>query len=79
MPDQHDQAYHTERARAELDAAYRAGRQEAAEAHLRLFALHVGRARALKCAAPADPPAIELEWLERFAPLHERSLRTADA
>ncbi len=37
--------YHIERARAELDLAYRAEQRCAAEAHMRLSALHMERAR----------------------------------
>jgi hypothetical protein len=42
-----DREYHVQRARAELDWAYRAERREAAEAHLRLSALHMERVRLL--------------------------------
>jgi hypothetical protein len=69
-----DHRYHTKRARAELDAAYRAERADAAAAHLRLCAFHMRRARET-LARPA--PAKELEWLEHFAPLHERVLLSA--
>ena len=37
--------YHIDRARAELDLAYRASPRAAAEAHMRLSALHMERAR----------------------------------
>ncbi len=37
--------YHIERARAELDLAYRAEQRCAAEAHMRLSALHMEQAR----------------------------------
>ena len=40
-----DQEYHTQRARAELDMAYRAEKSVVAEAHLRLSSLHMQRAR----------------------------------
>jgi hypothetical protein len=40
-----DKDYHSERARAEIDLAYRADTQVAAEAHLRLSALHLARLR----------------------------------
>ena len=40
-----DLQYHVGRARAELDLAYRAEHRSAAEAHMRLSALHMGRAR----------------------------------
>jgi hypothetical protein len=49
--------YHTERARAELDMAYRAERQDVASAHLLLSSLHMRRARAAaEPAASALPP-----------------------
>jgi hypothetical protein len=44
---QEDIEYHAERARAELDRAYRAKGQAAADAHLRLSSLHMKR---LQCA-----------------------------
>jgi len=69
-----DHLYHTERARAELDAAYRAEEADVAAAHLRLCALHMQKARETLC-RPA--PVKELEWLEGFAPLHERVLLSA--
>ena len=37
--------YHIDRARAELDLAYRAEKASAAEAHMRLSALHMEQAR----------------------------------
>ena len=40
-----DYDYHTQRARTELDMAYRAERQDVASAHLRLSSLHMQRAR----------------------------------
>ncbi|HEX8192037.1 MAG TPA: hypothetical protein VF552_03990 [Allosphingosinicella sp.] len=42
-----DRNYHMERARFELDWAYRAERDAAAQAHLRLSALHMQRLRDL--------------------------------
>ena len=39
-----DLSYHQDRARAELDCGYRAGTSSAADAHLRLSALHMKRA-----------------------------------
>lgn len=42
-----DAQYHVERARAELDLAYRAEEHAAAQAHMRLSALHMERARIL--------------------------------
>ena len=38
-----DRSHHRERIRAELDLAYRADSRAAAEAHLRLSALHMKR------------------------------------
>ena len=38
---QDDREYHVERARAELDLAYRADKAAAADAHLRLSSLHM--------------------------------------
>ena len=68
-----DRSYHVERARAELDAAYRAERSGIAAIHLRLCALHMEQARVL-----ADQPASEgegeLQWIERCRPLHESCL-----
>jgi hypothetical protein len=65
--------YHVERARAELDAGYRAGAAIAAAAHLRFSALHIARARAA-AQASAQAPLHELEWIERLRPLHEKAL-----
>jgi hypothetical protein len=45
-----DRAYHNERARSELDLAYRAERRDVADAHMRLAALHMARLK------PADAP-----------------------
>jgi hypothetical protein len=42
-----DTEYHRERARAEMDCAYRATRNVVANAHMRLSALHMERLRAL--------------------------------
>jgi hypothetical protein len=47
--------YHIERARAELDLAYRADQRVAADAHMRLSALHMQRAR------PAASVSTEIE------------------
>ncbi len=69
-----DHAFHVERARAELDAAYRAVSGDVAAAHLRLCALHMRQARE----KPPRPPLVkELEWLEGLAPLHEQALLIA--
>ena len=46
--DRNDSEYHTQRARAELDWAYRAENRFAAEAHMRLSAMHMERMRQLK-------------------------------
>ena len=74
MPERDEHHYHTERARAELDAAYRAEKADAAATHLRLCALHMRKARE---ALRRPVPVKELEWLEGFAPLHERALLSA--
>ncbi len=50
--------YHVRRARAELDAAYRASSGTAAEAHLRLSVLHMRKLR--ECGAAAQPAGPEL-------------------
>jgi len=71
-----DREYHVERARAELDAAYRAAGSEAAQAHLRLCSMHMARARTLPVQASSAPP--ELEWIEICRPLHEKCLSTVD-
>ena len=42
-----DHEYHRQRAQAELDWAYRAENRLAAEAHMRLSALHMERLRKL--------------------------------
>lgn len=47
MTNDSDREYHRRRARSELDMAYRAERQNVAEAHLRLSALHMERLRRL--------------------------------
>jgi hypothetical protein len=49
MATNEDCEYHTERARIELDQAYRAERSKVAEAHLKLSSLHMQRLQALKC------------------------------
>jgi hypothetical protein len=69
-----DHAYHVERARTELDSAYRAVSGDVAAAHLRLCSLHMQQARAK---SPRPPAAKELEWLEDLAPLHEQVLLSA--
>ena len=66
-----DREYHVERARAELDAAYRAVGSGAAEAHLRLCSMHMARAR-----GAVDAPQ-EVEWIDRCRPLHEKCLAPA--
>lgn len=40
--------YHTARAQAELDSSYRATHGAAAEAHMKLSALHMQRAMSMK-------------------------------
>jgi hypothetical protein len=67
-----DLLYHQERARAELDLAYRAGSRAAAAAHLLLSSLHMRRLEALRARGsfaalagvrdrppPVEPPPIE--------------------
>ena len=50
--------YHVRRARAELDAAYRASSAKVAEAHLRLSVLHMRKLRERDAAA--RPSGVEL-------------------
>jgi len=79
-----DHEFHVERARAELDAAYRAATTAVATVHLQLFAMHMKRARgpgnagtgvADELGKPArDPAKVELAWLAGCAPLHEKCL-----
>lgn len=69
-----DREYHVERARAELDAAYRAETTGVATAHLKLCSLHMARARSLQAATAPRSAAAELDWLQRCAPLHQRCL-----
>ena len=71
-----DREYHIERARAELDAGYRAAGSDAARAHFRLCSMHMARARTLLEHATKSLP--ELEWIESCRPLHEKCLATAD-
>jgi hypothetical protein len=40
-----DLSYHVQRARIELDLAYRAPHHRAAEAHMKLSALHMGQVK----------------------------------
>ena len=47
MHKDHDREYHMQRARTELDWAYRAERRNVAEAHLRLSSLHMERVKLL--------------------------------
>jgi hypothetical protein len=42
-----DKSYHLERARMEMDLAYRAEQSPVATAHMKLSALHMGRIKAL--------------------------------
>lgn len=50
-PDYH---YHVDRARTEMDCAYRAQSHAAAAAHMRLSALHMDRARLAKAAGQEE-------------------------
>ncbi|HEX8223094.1 MAG TPA: hypothetical protein VF605_04660 [Allosphingosinicella sp.] len=49
-----DYHYHLERARAEMDCAYRATDHAAAAAHMKLSALHMDRIRIAKASAEPD-------------------------
>ena len=49
-----DRQYHSDRARAELDWAYRAERTAVAEAHMRLSALHMQRLQELQSSSQAS-------------------------
>ena len=72
-----DRRHHTRRARAELDAAYRAAGSRAAAAHLSLFLLHLEEARLNPASgAPVGTLAkdAEVDWMERSQPLHRYSL-----
>ncbi len=60
--------YHIERARAELDMAYRAEQRVAAEAHMRLSALHMERALG------TAPMLLEMKQVARERP----PLRSSD-
>jgi len=74
MPD--DKDFHVARARAELDAAYRADRSDVAAAHLKLSALHMRRAQQLA----ETGREMEIAWIERCAPLHQaRAAQPLDA
>jgi hypothetical protein len=42
-----DREYHVERARAEMDFAYRADSRASADAHMKLAGLHMARAKEL--------------------------------
>lgn len=70
-----DREYHIERARAELDAAYRAEGSDAAEAHFRLCSMHMAQAVTLLERGAERLP--ELEWIDSCRPLHERCLTAA--
>jgi hypothetical protein len=61
-------------ARAELDTACRAENRDVATAHLKLFSLHMQRAGEMDPPPLRPPAAVELDWLQRCAPLHERWL-----
>jgi hypothetical protein len=53
-----EQEHHRERVRAELDLAYRAVSPAAADAHLRLSALHMRRLAELGHVRTTDEPAL---------------------
>jgi hypothetical protein len=50
-----DREYHTQRAQAELDWSYRADNKRAAEAHMRLSAMHMERLHGLSRCGPELP------------------------
>jgi hypothetical protein len=66
--------WHVARARAELDAAFRAAGEPAAAAHLKLAELHLDRAGWSRAAA-APGVGLEMDWLRRFRPLHDALVR----
>ncbi len=71
-----ERGWHVERARAALDAAYRAAGSREAAIHFKLCALHLERA-GWSPRAPAAAPVgaeVELGWIGRCRPLHERAL-----
>lgn len=47
MSNEQDRQYHSDRARAERDCAYRSDMSRAADAHMRLSVLHVQRLQEL--------------------------------
>ena len=59
-----DRSHHRDRVRAELDLAYRADSRAAADAHLRLSALHMRRLAELEIHRPGEArpeaPAFDL-------------------
>jgi hypothetical protein len=67
--------WHIERARAELDAAYRAAGARAAEIHLTLCSLHLEQAGWVRPSAAQR----EGDWMRRCRPLHRRALEGAAA
>ncbi|HEY0147711.1 MAG TPA: hypothetical protein VGB70_01775 [Allosphingosinicella sp.] len=68
-----DRSWHIERARAELDAGYRAAGGREAAIHLKLCALHMERAGWQR-----RPSAqLEADWMRRCSPLHVAVLAEA--
>jgi hypothetical protein len=67
-----DRSWHVERARAALDAAYRAAGSREAAIHFKLCSMHLERAGWSR-RAPAAAET-ELAWIGRCRPLHERAL-----
>ena len=65
-----DKDYHVVRARAELDAAYRAESSAVAAVHLKLAAIHMRRAQLFS----EVRREAEMVWIERCAPLHQTHL-----
>jgi hypothetical protein len=56
MSADNEREYHTERARVELDQAYRAESSAAAEAHMKLSSLHMQRLQDLGSGRGVDSP-----------------------
>jgi hypothetical protein len=67
-----DRFWHVERARAELDAAYRAAGSREAAIHLKLCSLHLEQAGWQR--PPSAGAGMERDWMGRCRPLHERAL-----
>jgi hypothetical protein len=70
-----DRSYHVKRARAELDAAYRAQTPTIAAVHLKLCASHMKLAKNLE----SSEAQAELQWIERCDPFHRNILGSPPA